>query len=413
MNSKSVLKIFFIFIFFLSTFNIVYSLDQIYLEKNGFCVNYEINFKIYNKTEYEKYKEDDDYSFQNLSEFNYEIREGPFDTSKLLVEGKTNKTGEFKYTFNNSSIPYYIKIEKKDSGFEKYEDTLTFQKCAGFSLYNKTFLEDGYFVELIESYTNFQNNPIILNRDKIYNETNIEIVNITKKQFFKCKEIKVGFLKLESYKNYKILFNDSGKLKNVEYTLENYSSKDYLVFSFENEGIYFIKGNKVIVENNSKNNVTQSENIDVNNEIEKDLINSSINNKNETSSENISNKIVEKNENELSKNNDSVTNVNSNKKDLSDPLRKTKKNNLNNILKILFFGVMLFIIIWFVIAYKKKKNKKVIPTPVVNSDDLEYKKVKKFVQKYKETYTKDQIFRALKKANISYDLIRRVFNEEF
>ncbi len=89
--------------------------------------------------------------------------------------------------------------------------------------------------------------------------------------------------------------------------------------------------------------------------------------------------------------------------------------NFNTILIVLIL-IAIVVVVVIMIMGKKPKPQIIIQQPEINLEPPEdplYLKAKAYVEKYKDKYAKDMIYRTLERNGIPYTTIDRVFNEVY
>jgi len=105
---------------------------NITLDWDGWCLGYDIVFKVYNVTQWEDrddIEDDEDLFFLNVSDGEYTVYDGPFDSAPVLKTGDLSTTGTFSAIFEYEDN-YLIEVEMdSDSGYNDYELLLEIYKC--------------------------------------------------------------------------------------------------------------------------------------------------------------------------------------------------------------------------------------------------------------------------------------------
>jgi gas vesicle protein len=107
--------------------NVTYNLT---VDNNFWCQGQEITFTIYNASEYEdreSIEDDEDRNFTDLSDADVVVYNGPFDSSPILKDTSANKSNEFSATFSDGDN-YLIEIDAGDS-FKKYKENFQPESC--------------------------------------------------------------------------------------------------------------------------------------------------------------------------------------------------------------------------------------------------------------------------------------------
>jgi len=414
------------------------SYTDLKLETNGWCVDNQINFKIYNITDYqnkEKIKnklcdpKDKCAEYECALEKNYRkdeceecgsclyfnliknpkvtIHDGPIDGSPVL-KSITPSNGEFTFTFTKAN-GYFIEIEMpKNSNdipnqkYNDYEEMIIVEECGTKTtqkeeekLYNKsfTYLDSKVLVNITNG--KIENSSQISVRDDVIltkqlNNT-IKTIGITSKEKnYSNINIKIQVPNIENLKLYKYdgKKNDWSEVNNFK--IEN----EYIILEQGDLGIYSVVGEDKKVE------------VPQNNSIEENIpndVNTDTNNNNPTTDEQTTDDIV--------------------KETITPPEKNNKKINPLHIGVVVVCVLILGIVFYFKIMKsdnksKEKKNETAENKPeetshILTTYEQTYQEASKYIDKYKSQYSKDQIYRALKQSGVPNDVIDKCFTEKF
>ncbi len=401
------------------------SYENLTLEENGWCVNLETKYIVYNSSDWKDKesiesnlcekgcKEDCDgkegcvecesgcKTFSTISA-KVKIYDGPFaNPDKLLLnKEKLDENNTFTYTFTKTD-QYLLEIFPTGE-YNDFHKVLVPYVCPG-SLTAE---------ELKESL-----------KPKIYNKTftylNSEVVlelkntNANTSLMFNVKTTNPTNKPANAYKTFEVNSDTATYTKlnakiNVQNT-DNYETKAYKLNN--NQWIEI-----PIKEETKTKIILESIDLGTYSISQKEIVEETPATQQETVSETQNN-----NQNTQESDVTTVTQTNSNKKTstTTDSSSSTESSLLssNIIIDIMLFIIGLIVIIGAIVLFMKMKNK----TPAKSEQKVEvlttynatYQKTKEYVRKYKEKYLKDQIYRALKEAKIPKDIIDRVFNEEY
>jgi len=386
---------------------------------DGWCANLEIPFTVYNKSEYlikdqikdnlckvNETPEDDKCSeFETISG-NVKIYDGPFAIEdKKLLDVSLSKSS-FSYTFTKEG-GYLIEVFPTGKFNDWYVEDFTVLNC---KLTNYTPDQSQEGIPLLKNQSfSYEDSKTIINLTnsglnsssdlivKIYHDpvkvglgslpNTIKIVQILGKKNFSSMEIISSINDLvkenEIYNVYKYNSKNSNWTKISNTSIIN----NKVTISSAEIGIYAIASNKTtIVENVTTTPVTQQ--IETNNSVT-------------TSSSNT----VEE-----------VSNS-ANEKDTNNTTQKS--SGPNKILIYSLIGLLLIVLGGVGFTKMKKKGEENSGKEEENPENgvLSYSsivsKTQEYVSKYKQQYSQDQIYRALKEANVPKDIIDKVFSMEY
>jgi hypothetical protein len=394
--------------------------SDLHLEYTHFCANLEIEFTIYNKSEFDNAnsdnldicKEDQDEEDDRCVEYDIisadvTIYDGPFDTRPTIFEGKSDSNSQFKVTYEN---PTRSLINIKPSGrYNEFEiSDFDVELCKGLNkntsinnntnnntnTNNETTQNDLEQIEIIiekknETFT-FDNNNIILKLDdtnitnsndinikKIPHESNIENfltgvqVNLPSDESYSSSSIQIKEEKNEDYE-YKLFYREN-----------NLSEWEQISYNYENQ--YFL------VENGKSGEYVLSKTVIENNQIQNTI------------------------------------DLNNNSQSLMDRL---VDSSIGIWLLITLAGIVLIFVVYLIISGNKNKDKN-----YSSNDFKEYNDAKKknqeenekipqsynqvytsalnYVNLYKNKYSKESLKDALKKAACPEDIINKVLIDAY
>jgi len=384
------------------------SLENMVLDSNGWCTDLEINFRVYNETEYldktninnnlcvgnETPEEDYCEVFQVLQP-DIKIYDGPAEWMPILYESKADINSEFKYTFINEN-QYFIEMTGLDNYndyFGQLFDVFICKKSESMSqenivvenkvvdLYNVSFDYSGLKIDLKNTDMNVSSNLTVRN-SLSFNDLNIGEIN-NSINLFEISSLGNTFSYLEI--NVPIVYENKSNLKLYIY--------DNNLKTWNQISNFVVLNNNLIITSATMGiySVVEEEPVVVQEIVE----------------ESISNEVI----------------VEENVNDVVNPIKKSSNNYL--------YIFIIVLIICIVTVYFIKKDKTlinslnvsniVVSTPIKSSETPEvlnsynqiYEHTKEYVHKYKNNYSKDEIFRSLKNANVPKDMIDKIFEEEY
>lgn len=396
---------------------------DLYLDKNSWCAGAEVQFKIYNITDFENRRDIDAYlcnatskcyenkcalpanekkdicepcedcKYYNLVEkAKIRIYDGPLDSRPLLYE-YTSPTGSFTYTFNkeNSYLIEVISQEdkngKKVQRYNDYQEIFQIMNCPGIepikvtSNKNFSYINSEIMLEIKNTTIEAQNEITVRNDINLPDATeeNKKTITLSGPSGFQTLKLKIKY----SVPTNKTKINLIEPITNKVTQISNYKYENgYLVIENAVYGTY------AIIEENLVPEV-----------IETPVINEEINSNDNSGSENNQNYVEEE-----------FTNTNSN--------NDVKKVSLSSsAIKNIIYAVVglgaLILVIFGLSKIKRTPKQQVIVPEVLSTYEQAYQEAKRYVQKYKKDYLKDQIYRALEKGDVPRDIIDKVFKEEF
>lgn len=377
---------------------------------NGWCMNIPITFKLYNSTQYDLNKGDTLYNFTNITNAKVVIYSGPLDSMRSLLNTTTGVDGKFTYNFNSPN-QYLLEIfPTSGSNYNDYHQLLSIDECKRSNpskVINST--SNKYLLDQIFIYNDIK---ISLNKTDMDKESNISLKNIvglTQNGLPNLNNV-IKTVKIDGdskvFTNmdieFSILnFNPKATLKGYLYSNNNWTEKQVninenkVIFTNSSYGIYSITSEVILSE---KPMITPEVNITPTISVNNSLNNSEISSNTEN--------IVSNNNNDQTSSNPS-----------GDKVNNISENSSSN-MKYYIIGII-FILVLGIVGYFlfTKKSATVNTTQahieVLNTYNEIYNNSKKYVQTYKNSYSKDQIYRALVAVNIPRDIIDKIFLEEF
>ncbi len=426
---------------FLISFSYVYgagyngNYTNLTLENNGWCANLEITYRVWNITDYENRdaiyddlcKEDETPAEDRCSEFDYingasvKIYDGPLDMMPVILDTTTDSKGEFKIRFDEAN-QYLIEISKSGN-YNDIIDKIYISDCKYSDATKENYTapeveteEPDMFnvifnypissvkIDLKDANTNISSNFSVKkvldfdaeNIEKLNNSVNTFKINAKNTTYanmdltIKVDNMETGIVKV--YKHSGTAWSETSFTK----------TQTEVIIKSASVGVYSVVLEPIPIE----------EEIQIQEEVTNNQTSQGTNSgveETQTSEETI-----------LSENN--TQNENS-----------YLSNNL--VMYSLIGGGVLIVIILFMFMFKGKNKtdynyhdhrKNEIAGKVEKADKTGdehkaepvtpytqvYQKTKDYVLKYKADYNKDQIYRALKDANIPVDIINRVIDEE-
>lgn len=420
---KLIIYLFFLLFFTTTAFSYNATYSNLTLEKNGWCVGIEIPFTVWNSTDYENQddiRDDDDINFTYPSGADIKIYNGPTTSLPLLTETTTDSDGEFSFTFPAVN-QYLIKIEP-DGRYNDYEELLEIIECkwAGSdsgSGSNSSSNENKSF-DYLDSKLN-----LYLENSTIENETTINVKEISQLYLESVsitppEDMVEGFevgSSSSDFTSLKITFTptstsyanlqryDSTSMSFDDVTYENDSGN--IVIENAEYGIYIL--NSVPVQDDEEETIVTEE------ASEDDII--------ATDDE---------------ENTQGTTGSSEEESPTMEPPEESTASALSSTLLYAVVGVFVIAGIGFVLYkgkdnFRKKGNKDANLTvsdpakedpskkkeephkkeEILTSYNDIYARTKDYVNKHKDSYKKDEIYRVLQNAHIPKDIIDKVFLE--
>lgn len=416
-----------IFLFF--SLSSVFSIDGLYLEYTHTCKEIPINFTLFNNTEFvedserfrknlcnvsQSYENDSCFEFQDVAADVY-IYDGPVKGLGLLYE--IELTGEedsiFEVKFDEFK-KYLIEVKpKNDSAFEKLTEFYYSLDCdetyTNYLLdkrFNSTFLYDDVIFSVEGSNSTLKDDFVVSDVDFV-NDDSLYVLNQTIRVFaFNYSNSSVNFSK--SYLEVPVL---KGKSSFRVYKFDN-AFKKWSLYSGYNLVDSYLKFTDIDV------GVYSILDLDIIPIIEEDLIeNESFGG--EDSKKDDENKVIV-----IDSNNNSVL----------------SGNNFNYVVYVVVF-LILVVVAWLFMknnhsdedieSFKqsneklskehkfdeKKDSPKIKDEVLLNAPLHSYRSVYdqtlEYVQNYKGDFSRDILYRELKKSNIPLDIVNRVLDEEY
>ncbi len=387
------------------------SYTNLNVEKNGWCKDLEITFKVYNETDYSnkekmlsklcsasnncfsnechldknKNKEKCEncsncYFFREIRNAKVIIYDGPLRSRPILFETKTNSSSEFSYIFKQEN-QYLIEIiseeDKKGNKinqYNDYEELLSIINCNiknnpainTQNSKNQTFnyLNNQIVLEIKNTNINQSSQIQIKDKPQLTNMPkdviqSFSVINENPENQYDKIDLKI---KKPEQENFSLLMYNQDKY--AWDTISNFKTENgYIIIDNASTGIYSITS-PLEKQDDIKSNQSQIE-------------------------QNISNQ--------------------TNKTTTVNTKVPAKKSNTKTILIILLLGLAVLIFLKF----KKKSSSKPQEALEITNIDLAFEKTKEYVNKYKKEFSKDQIYRKLIEAQVPKETIDKVFEEEF
>lgn len=412
MNLK---KIFFYFLtlVFLTiathAYNITYS--DLTIDPTSWCANLEATIKVYNETDFQNLNSikdnlcRSDESPQNdsceiihdIASAKVTIHNGPLSGLAILKETTTDANGEFKVTFTEQN-QYLIKIEPTGR-YNEYETIFTVENCKGLTntqntttkttpikLYNLTYNDD-----TTKTFVKLENTPINSTEKIIVSQiTNLELRGLPKLNYNITKTIEIKSLAENSTFSKLTLDTQLTKRDNtLKLFYYNPTSK-----TWETQTNFVDYGNKILIEN-AKLGIYSITGNEI--KVEQPIIQETKVNETQTLT----------NEN---------TQIDPNQIFQTQKTQTTNSNTSSYILLITISIVFAAIGIgtWQHIAHnKKQKENEITTTPELDTYKQVYEKATQYIKQYKNQYTRDQLYRALKSANVPQDIIDKILAQEY
>jgi hypothetical protein len=408
--------------------------NNITVDPNWWCKGLDATFKIYDETQFnnESFKEnlcsegenpeDDNCNvFTNITG-DYKLYSGPIDSLPVLSEGQI-KDSQISYNFEEVN-DYLVEIIP-DGEYNQLNTRLSILACSKSSvLINKTIKKehDNYvlnfkFINLRKIDENLIKITFVNDSSLSFSRADLENLSTYKKDVFLINFENSNFenysLSLENldFDRETNLYIFDSEFK-VFKSFKNISNKSIDILNNDNiKNFYLVIFSKIYKDLSS--NLEQNDNYDESNsnEIADDKVNSNDNNVNESNlevkEENLVNNNLDEDENidtqkSLSENNENINN----------------SSSFGNYTLLIIIVVLVLVLILFLVlkSSKNKKEddfKKTEEVQVLSSYEQALNRTKEYINDYKESYSKDQIYRALKLANIPDDIIDKAFEEVY
>lgn len=378
---------------------------NLYLNANGWCAGLNINFKLYNQTDWNNKNniednlcgvnqtptDDNCLDFNKISNAKVVVYNGPLDGLKVLFNGTSDVNGTFNMKFNSANA-YLIKIIPSGN-YNNFETKFQVDKCV---------LSKDVVAKIEEN--------------KTINETINETINKIYNQSF---DFPVGKIIL---KNTKSNLSSDFSLKLVDLKNNEINELNNTIKSFEITGIENFDSLNVDVPIDNVSNLKLF------------LYDTNFNKWNEVNNFKIKNSTLSIESAKFgiySVVNDKPKKVEVSVVEKTNNTDKIKVENSTGSHTLLYsiLGVLVILTIAGFVYINSNKDKKDYHNDklsnnsnnktsdkkqevLTNYSDV-YSKTKAYVQQYKKSFSKDQVYRALKQNNIPIDIIDKVFIEEF
>jgi len=404
---KGIFLVLFFLFFFISVNAYKYnsSWENLVLEEDSWCANLALTDKVYtesNESNKELIKDNlckgnETPEEDNCLEFTVvpatiKIYDGPLEGLPLLYEGELNSNGEFEYTFLRPE-QYLIEIYPKSGEYNDYHERLNIEEC-------KITMVGGNNPEIIEKKEELFNSILNYPEEKI----SIELIN----NKYKKEKKDYNILNIINSNNLEKLNNT---LIEISITSQNITENNFKIkFDFSKFNISEPQNLKLYKFDLSNNQWVEEKNVNIENknlilssgELETyALVNSQVKKELIPKDTNKSNKV-----NNTTKNNKNTHNKNTPVSNSNSPL------NIGVVIGIVIALASLGVVGFFLLSNKPKS----LPTKkieVLSDRDKIYKKTKEYVKKYKHDYSRDKIYRMLKKTKVPKDIIDKVYLEEY
>lgn len=374
------------------------SFDEIELDYDGFCPNFDIEFKIYNKTDYDNMEtiednlcdedetpEDDGCQVFNKIVGDVKIYDGPLDSRPVLLNTKSNSEGIFTFKFTSGN-DYLIEVVP-EGNYKDLSIKIPIEDCMRATNNPDRIVDEPETPETFNqtfSYDNYEH-IIKLENTEIEFKENITITT----------DVAVATPLENAYKTFEIS-GDQSKITVINFETSVTEEEVILeVHKYDsNLGIWTLYDPAPIKKINR---------------LEFDIVEFGIyaikEKEEEIEAPVVEEKPVTEPETPVVQEKTPVESI---------PVVEDKGVDFSKAGIIL--GAILGggLIVGFMVMPKKhesKYNYHDYKNPIINSEV--YNKTKQYVQKFKPTYNKMQIKMALEKANIDSQIIEKVLNEEF
>lgn len=415
-----------IIILFINNTNLAFSdiyndsYTNLSLHNDGWCVNIDIDFRVYNQTDYENKREIENnlcqegcedecewdvenctecksgcLKFHKIKDADVTIYDGPFESSSVLTETTTNDNGEFNYRFTEVS-QFLIKINPKEENYNSLYTIFQTNPCVHaqdtIELQNNSPIEKD-----IEFIYDEMGVTIQLKQTTINNKTDIIISD--KSDFVNKLNNTINIFELTSY-------NSNYENINIIKTIENITDKKLKLYQFNFTNNQWVE--KEFTKENSQIKFT-SEDMGMFSVVEEVTKQSEVLLEEDNSKELNESLEEENNQEKQTKSNQENIVQNNNRTNVNNDSDKT-------ILILIIAVGSIFLVILIGLKHTKTNKKKEIPTEhkeVLTTYQETYNRTSKYVKENKDSYRKDQIYRALQSAHIPNDIIDKVFREEY
>lgn len=377
------------------------------IKQNGWCIDIETEFKVYNETEYDLYKDDSEYDeYANISSAVIKLYSGPFDSMPLLLDSTTSATGEFSYTFTTAN-DYLLEIYPTGY-YNDYYELIAIEECKYSNpalisnststttttiLYDKSYLYTDIKILLNDTDMLSEKNLTVKNINGIVQNGLTALENVVKS--FSVTGVNTNFSNMDI--EISLVSIDTNNItKGYLYENNSWTEKTIVInenkVTFQNSkyGIYAITSNAIPTIESTETPISETPEIV------------------ETSSEQTSNAPTSQNDATTEEVSSSAEEIGS-----ADEIQ-TESSSSSFMYIVVGIVIILVLGVGGYMATSKKKPVVVAPqNEVLNSYNEIYSHAKKYVQTYKDAYGKDQIYRALENVNVPRDIIDKVFLEEY
>ncbi len=406
---KSLFSCLFALLFLITAVNGYYYNDtysNLSIKQNGWCIDIETEFKVYNETEYNLYKDDEEYDeYANISSAVINLYSGPFDSLPLILNSTTSTIGEFSYTFKSAN-DYLLEIYPTGR-YNDYHELLAIEECkySNPALISNTTSTRTALYDKSYIYTDIK---IILNDTDMLSEKNLTVKNIngiTQNGLTALDNVVKSFSITGVNNNFSnmdievsLISVDTNNITKGYYYENNTWTEKIIVINenkvtFQNVkyGIYAITSNTIPIVEPVQTPIVETPEII------------------ETTSEQTANTPTSQNE----ASNEEVSSTS----EQIDSINEIQTESSSSSLMYIVVGIVIILVLGvggYIMFTPKKKPEVITPhNEVLNSYNEIYSHAKKYVQTYKDAYGKDQIYRALENVNVPRDIIDKVFLEEY
>lgn len=378
-------------------FNATYS--NLSIDQNGWCVDITTSFKLYNQTEYNLYKNDDEYTnYTNISSAKIKIYDGPFNSLPLILDTTSSTTGEFSYKFT-AADDYLLEIIPIGN-YNDYHELIAIDACKranssyvynssvtsnALKLFNKSYIYSDIKISINNTNMISEKN-IILKEIKGISENGLTPLSNAIKSFkvdgvntnFTNLDIEVSLVSIDTSKITKGYYYENNLW--VEKTISINENK--VNFPNSKYGIYAITSEVTPAPQLSAAPIVEIP-------ITETATTPETNSENTPTTEDTETKI--------------------------DKINTNESSELN--ITYIIVGIVIVLVLGaggYMFFNSPKKKIEIAPhTEVLNSYNDIYNHAKTYVKTYKDSYEKDQIYRALETVKVPRDIIDKVFLEEY
>lgn len=393
---------------------------NIALDNNGWCAGLEITFNVMNETDYQNKKtiednlcgvnetpEDDDCEeFHILKDFPVKVYNGPLEDLPLILDAKTDANGEFKIIFNEPN-QYLINIEHKGN-YNDYSKIYFVDEC-----------KNAQIQQEIEESINEDNQIVLYNQTFEYKDKGLEVelknTDMSSAQDISIFNTNPGEFEIAPLNNTLNAIIIKAKTQNytnlkLNFDVQLPENSDPLLFKYDITKKSWMPITNFKYENSTKKIVLENAQLGI--------YATAFNKKEEI-----------------------ITNQSTTQTELDNPTNQEKEeittetSNIKNTKSFggfIFLGLLILLIIgifYFFFTndrsstrhkasenkeeFRVQKNKPVKELEILDTYSQVYQRTKQYIQTYKDSYTKDQIYRALLKAQIPTDIINKLFDEMY